>query len=148
MAPSSSRKAASPRRQQQNETTLISLSDSNNTCQVSVCVRVRPITAKEQESGASNALEVTNSNGIQLSGRRFTFDSVFDAATSQHDLYRHVAPSLMQSFLDGYNATVRKRMRCNKLKIIFIISSQNKLAFFIDNCLWANWFRKDIHNGK
>jgi hypothetical protein len=146
MAPSSSRKPASPQRQQ-NETTL-HLSESNNTttCQVSVCVRVRPITAKEQESGASNALEVTNSNGIQLSGRRFTFDSVFDAATSQIDLYRHVAPSLMQSFLDGYNATVRTNIEVHKC--ICSESSNHELAYFVDNCLWANWFWKDIYDGK
>jgi hypothetical protein len=109
MAPHSTRKPASTRKKHQNEAAL-NPSDIK-ACQVRVCVRVRPITAKEQENGASNALEVTRSNGLQLSGRRFTFDSVFDETTSQNDLYHQIAPSLMQSFVEGYNATVRISMR-------------------------------------
>lgn len=92
------------------------------TSQVRVGVRVRPITAKEQGAGSTSVLEVVSSNSsssssssssspspccIALSGRRFTYDAVFDAETSQADLYAQVSPPLLQSFLDGYNATVR-----------------------------------------
>ena len=115
------------------------------TCQVRVCVRVRPITAKEQESGASNTLEVANSKSIQLSGRRFTFDSVFDASTSQNDLYRSVAPSLMQSFLDGYNATVCFR----EIAQVCIHStlSHDEVDCFLGNCVRPDWLGKDVYDG-
>jgi Kinesin motor domain len=120
MAHPSSRKVASSIKQQ-NEATL--KPNDSNACQVRVCVRVRPITAKEQENGASSALDVSNTNAIQLSGRRFTFDSVFDETTAQTDLYHQIAPSLMQSFLDGYNATVRNNLQSNAIiYLIFIIS--------------------------
>lgn len=75
--------------------------------QVRVGVRVRPISAKEQGSGET-VLEVENRT-ISLSGRRFTYDHVFDSHTSQQRLYEQVSPSLLQSFLEGYNATVRAR---------------------------------------
>jgi hypothetical protein len=56
--------------------------------------------------GSSSILEVSQAKCIALSGRRFTYDAVFDAATSQADLYAQVSPPLLQAFLDGYNATV------------------------------------------
>jgi Kinesin motor domain len=56
--------------------------------------------------GSSSILEVSHANCIALSGRRFTYDAVFDAATTQADLYAQVSPPLLQAFLDGYNATV------------------------------------------
>jgi Kinesin motor domain len=85
-----------------------SSSSSTMSSQVRVGVRVRPITAKEQGMGSSSILDVSHSSHcIALSGRRFTYDAVFDANTSQADLYAQVSPSLLQAFLDGYNATVR-----------------------------------------
>ena len=120
-------------------------SDHSMTCQVRVCVRVRPITAKEQESGASNTLEVANSKSIQLSGRRFTFDSVFDASTSQNDLYRSVAPSLMQSFLDGYNATVCFRETAQLC--IHSTLSHDEVDGFLGNCVRPDWLGKDVYDG-
>jgi Kinesin motor domain len=87
---------------------MLPLKEFERDCsQVRVCVRVRPIAATERENGTVNVLKIPNTNTIQLSGRRFTFDSVFDDAVSQADLYQLVAPSLLQSYLDGFNATVR-----------------------------------------
>jgi hypothetical protein len=58
--------------------------------------------------GSLSILTEPQTNCIALSGRRFTYryDAVFDAATSQSDLYAQVSPPLLQAFLDGYNATV------------------------------------------
>jgi hypothetical protein len=103
---------------------------SYNAAKVRVCVRVRPISAKEQQNGASNALDVTQSNSIQLSGRRFTFDSVFDDATTQSELYHQIAPSLMQSFLDGYNATVRHLLQSARLFLSLHNCPDNIADFF------------------
>jgi len=74
--------------------------------QVRVGVRVRPVSIKEQGAGCS--LQVDGSS-IALSGRRFIYDHVFDTNTSQSALYEQLSPQLLQSFLDGYNATVRSK---------------------------------------
>jgi len=78
------------------------------TSQVRVGVRARPVSTKDQ--GSVEVLEVEDRT-IALSGRRFTYDHVFDCNTSQQQLYEQVSPSLLQSFLDGYNATVRANER-------------------------------------
>jgi kinesin family member 11 len=74
--------------------------------QVRVFVRVRPLTAKEQGAGSTGVLDISNACVVQLSGRRFTYDAAFDAETTQAELYEKLAPTLLHSFLDGFNATV------------------------------------------
>ena len=74
--------------------------------QVRVGVRVRPVSTNEH--GSDNILHVDGSS-LALSGRRFTYDHVFDTNTTQCALYEQVSPQLMQSFVEGYNATVRVR---------------------------------------
>jgi len=78
---------------------------SGASSQVRVGVRVRPVSVKEQ--GAENVLSVQQ-RSIALSGRHFTYDHVFDSSISQSSLYEQVSPQLLQSFLEGYNATVRE----------------------------------------
>ena len=77
---------------------------SHTLSQVRVGVRVRPVSTNEH--GSDNILHVDGSS-LALSGRRFTYDHVFDTNTTQSALYEQVSPQLMQSFLEGYNATVR-----------------------------------------
>lgn len=67
---------------------------------------MRPLSAKEQDWGATNVLTTTPCT-VELSGRQFTYDTVWDTGTSQTDLYQEISDSYLQSFLDGYNATVR-----------------------------------------
>lgn len=70
-------------------------------------VRVRPLTSGEI---SSNGRAVVEANPIQhtvsVARRKFTYDAVFDSNVTQSDLYDAVSPSLLGSFLDGYNATV------------------------------------------
>jgi hypothetical protein len=93
-------------------------SSSNNACQVRVGVRIRPLTSQEAGEGGNSVLAVQQQQQqqhghqqqqqeIRLGQRRFTYDAVFDADVSQHDLYQSVSAPLLTSFLDGYNATVR-----------------------------------------
>jgi hypothetical protein len=68
------------------------------------------LSAKEQDWGATNVLTTTNTTThctAELSGRQFTYDNVWDTKTSQTELYREISDHLLQSFLDGFNATVR-----------------------------------------
>ena len=89
--------------------------------QVRVAVRARPLTSAERGRGGKDVISVnrhsrTVSIGNNGAGRCFTYDSVFDSSISQHDLYTDISKSLLGSFLDGYNATVR----VNRFNISFV----------------------------
>lgn len=79
-----------------------------NSCQVRVGVRIRPLTSKEVSHGGKCVIEAVPPQ-VGIGKRKFTYDSVFDSHVSQQDLYNRVAPSLLSSFLEGYNATVCSR---------------------------------------
>lgn len=85
--------------------TLAPSSSSQTTSQVRVGVRVRPLTSQENSQGGKCVVDVYSPT-VGIGERRFTYDSVFDSNVTQSDLYDTVAPPLLGSFLDGYNATV------------------------------------------
>jgi hypothetical protein len=74
-------------------------------CQVRVGVRVRPLTSQELGQGGKSVLKVIPPE-IRLGERRFTYDAVFDERVDQNELYSQVSKPLLNSFLEGYNATV------------------------------------------
>ena len=85
----------------------MAVTSNSNASQVRVGVRIRPLTSKETSGGGKtvvngSALDRT----ISLSKRIFTYDNVFPSNVTQTDLYANVAPPLLNSFLNGYNATV------------------------------------------
>eukprot|EP00562_Extubocellulus_spinifer_P002791 CAMPEP_0178486660 /NCGR_PEP_ID=MMETSP0696-20121128/8919_1 /TAXON_ID=265572 /ORGANISM="Extubocellulus spinifer, Strain CCMP396" /LENGTH=1944 /DNA_ID=CAMNT_0020114325 /DNA_START=206 /DNA_END=6040 /DNA_ORIENTATION=- len=76
-------------------------------CQVRVGVRVRPLTSGEISSGGKAVVEASPiDHTVAVAKRAFTYDAVFDSGVAQSDLYDAVSPSLLGSFLDGYNATI------------------------------------------
>jgi len=75
--------------------------------QVRVGVRIRPLTSKETSEGGESVVQCNAfDRTVELSKRKFTYDSVFHSNINQIELYNNVAPPLLQSFLSGYNATV------------------------------------------
>jgi hypothetical protein len=72
---------------------------------VRVGVRIRPLTCKEESEGGKSVVEGSHPT-VGIGKRQFTYDAVFDSNVSQHTLYQQVAPPLLKSFLEGYNATV------------------------------------------
>jgi hypothetical protein len=116
--------------------------------QVRVFVRVRPLTAKEQGAGSNGVLDVSDGCVVQLSGRRFTYDAAFDAETTQAELYEKFAPTLLQSFLDGFNATVSSPFSILFNLFISHSDSPDRHSFtLLDNGVWPDRIWKDIHNG-
>ena len=73
---------------------------------VRVCVRVRPLTSKEIHQGGKDSLQVTPPS-VKMAQRQFTYDDVFYSGMGQEELYDNVSAPLLDSFIDGYNATVR-----------------------------------------
>ena len=87
-------------------------------CQVRVGVRVRPLTSTELSSGGNAVVDARPiERTVNVAGRKFTYDAVFDDQVTQSDLYRAVSPSLLGSFLDGYNATVRDWWRMTLIAV-------------------------------
>ena len=82
-------------------------------CQVRVGVRVRPLTSGEISANGRGVVEANSfDRTVSLAKRKFTFDAVFDSHVTQTELYQAVSPSLLGSFLDGYNATVSCFLQC------------------------------------
>lgn len=56
---------------------------------------------------------------VCISKRKFTYDAVYDADVSNEELYGSVAPPLLDAFLNGYNATVRRNIVYNAVLFRF-----------------------------
>ena len=79
-------------------------------------VRVRPLTNQEIGQGGKSVLHA-RAPEVRLGERRFTYDAVFDAHVQQEELYQSVSKPLLNSFLEGFNATVsKKRPEVQKFK--------------------------------
>lgn len=74
------------------------------TAQVRVAIRVRPLTSKERDCKA--VVEVHPPHSIGIGARNFTYDLVLDSSVPQTTVYETISPTLLASFLEGYNATV------------------------------------------
>ena len=81
---------------------------ANTGTSVQVAVRVRPLLA--QEAGTDNCCSILHQNTcIRIggnSGPTFTFDRVFDPSTQQATIYAKQVDPLVESCLEGYNATI------------------------------------------
>lgn len=80
---------------------------------VKVAVRCRPPNSKEEREGRKNCVDVNSSLG-QIAIRNpadgdvktFTFDSVYDPASTQKAVYEETAFPLVENVLAGYNGTI------------------------------------------
>ena len=89
--------------------------------QVRVGVRIRPLTSKEISEGGESVVQCNAfDRTVELSKRKFTYDSVFHSNINQIELYNNVAPPLLQSFLNGYNATVLAYGQTGKSAFVFV----------------------------
>ena len=78
---------------------------------VRVAVRLRPLVPSERNEGCVECVRTeTDGDGGQRvllrNDKRFAYDSVFDARSSQADIYAKTAAPLVAKCLDGYNATM------------------------------------------
>ncbi|XP_040921131.1 centromere-associated protein E isoform X3 [Toxotes jaculatrix] len=83
---------------------------------VKVCVRVRPLIAREESAGSENAEPVqlvwrADKKSIHQiddgnSTKSFSFDRVFTAEETTNQLYLDIAKPLVVSTVEGYNGTI------------------------------------------
>jgi hypothetical protein len=73
---------------------------------------VRPLTSKEIQQSGKVSLSINSPASISIASHKtFTYDAVFDSQTDQDGLYTSVSTSLLDSFVEGYNATVRRESK-------------------------------------
>jgi centromeric protein E len=69
---------------------------------ITVSVRVRPMSTKELEKGHSNVW-VVNHNLIQSADRSFTFDKVFHSGQSTEAVFEELGEKLVWGVMEGFN---------------------------------------------
>jgi hypothetical protein len=89
------------------------MSSARDDSSVQVVVRIRPLSARED--GCDDCIRVLHQSSsshpcaLQIGGSQgpsFTFDHVFGADTEQRDIYDTRVQALVDSCLEGYNATI------------------------------------------
>ena len=87
--------------------------DINTSCNVRVVTRIRPLSRKEQNSGAKPSLTYLPTGQehalVQVSGQRwFEFDGVFDGTSTQEQVYVESGAqnAVCQDLFKGFNCTI------------------------------------------
>lgn len=80
---------------------------------ISVAVRIRPLNAREKKRDAhapwiweENSIAQTTASGAMVKACTFTFDNVFGPEAPTSDIYDCVAEPIIQSAVEGVNATI------------------------------------------
>jgi len=82
---------------------------------IQVIVRCRPMSSKEVSNGYTGVVKISKEeNSVAVSVpkndgseyKQFTFDSVFDWNSTQEELYKKMVHPLIESVLNGFNATI------------------------------------------
>lgn len=81
------------------------MAGSPNKVAFKVAVRIQPLKAISESNNKISGIHV-DSNQIQISNRRFTFDHVLKPNISQSELYETCVISLVRNLFEGYNSTV------------------------------------------
>ncbi|KAI7885189.1 kinesin-domain-containing protein [Lichtheimia hyalospora FSU 10163] len=78
------------------------------TTAVRVALRVRPLTQKERLCNSAECISFIPGQPQILIGKdhSFTYDHVYDTQSSQHHIYDSSVLSLVEKYVDGFNATI------------------------------------------
>ncbi|KAA3486862.1 kinesin-like protein KIN12B isoform X4 [Gossypium australe] len=71
---------------------------------VKVVVRIRPINGQEKE--VDRTVRKVSSDSLSVGDRKFTFDSVLDANSSQENVFQLIGVPLVKNALAGYNTSI------------------------------------------
>ncbi|XP_050079203.1 kinesin-like protein KIF17 [Anopheles maculipalpis] len=80
---------------------------------VKVVVRCRPMNKREQQSNCKSVIQIDNSlvnldnpNDTNAPQKSFQFDNAYGYAATTENIYSDICYSLVESVLEGYNATI------------------------------------------
>ena len=82
-------------------------STGDDPCKVSVAVRVRPMAPHEQQDGCERAVVALDDTTVVVGAdKTFTFNHAFSDRSTQEGVFDAAVRPLLDSCLDGYNATI------------------------------------------
>lgn len=115
---------------------------SGETTSVRVALRIRPLSAKETSSGYQDVVrQVAGAPQVSVPGKDFTFDHVFGQRSTQGDVYAQAVRLLVDSFFEGYNATVLAYGQvppfCSQLVALLFLLSRSQI----------DRIGQDVHDG-
>ncbi len=107
-----------------------------STTSVKVAIRVRPLTAKELLDDARECIQcISDANQINIGIERnkftssqgqdiksFSFDHILDTASSQEEIYTACSQSLVDTFLNGFNATIFAYGQVNLYNLCYYVN--------------------------
>lgn len=109
---------------------------------VMVYLRVRPISEEELRSSSRDSIiEKIDPNRITLTAKKesdrksYIFDSVFDPASGQKDVYQTIAKPVVDSVLEGYNGTILAYGQTGTGKTHTMIGGPGELKGIIPRCM-------------
>lgn len=74
---------------------------------VTVAVRLRPLSGKERLDGCSECIQVLQENRVLAPPDKiFAFDHSFPTFTTQHEIFEKSIRNILDNFLSGFNATI------------------------------------------
>ncbi|CAD5221658.1 unnamed protein product [Bursaphelenchus xylophilus] len=75
-------------------------------CCIQVFCRVRPLNESEKKNGSAFVTRFPSKDSINVGGKTYTFDRVFDPSCDQETVYKGSAHHIVQDVLSGYNGTI------------------------------------------
>ncbi|KAK3263260.1 hypothetical protein CYMTET_27925, partial [Cymbomonas tetramitiformis] len=82
----------------------------NESENVKVVIRVRPLNSRENETGGDSCLQVSGTHSLRLLAhpepQQFTFDHVASNSTTQEALFRVAGRPIVDNCLAGYNSSI------------------------------------------
>lgn len=100
---------------------------------VKVCVRIRPMSLKEQAASNNHCLEVQNPQLLILkqknTARQYAFHQILDENIRQGQVFSEIGvPSLLDSSLDGYSCTIFAYGQTGSGKTYTMAGSEERLG--------------------
>ncbi|XP_019942736.1 kinesin-1 heavy chain isoform X2 [Paralichthys olivaceus] len=75
-------------------------------CTIKVVCRFRPLNSSEVARGDKYIPKFVGDDCVQIAGKPFYFDRVFQSTTSQEQFYNAWAQKIVKDVLEGYNGTI------------------------------------------
>ncbi|CAD5215710.1 unnamed protein product [Bursaphelenchus okinawaensis] len=82
------------------------MAQDSSECCIQVFCRVRPFNESEKSNGSVFVPKFPTKESINVGGKTYTFDRVFDPNCDQETVYKGSAHHIVQDVLSGYNGTI------------------------------------------
>jgi len=79
---------------------------NDSACNIKVVCRVRPLNELEKRNGYGNIIKTVNDDCVNIQGKLYYYDKVFNPNSSQENVYDESAKTIVKDVLGGYNGTI------------------------------------------